>query len=495
MRLHQFTKDNYALPVCALIAVSSLGLSQKTRPEPTVAQTIEGMLVVRGTEGLHTLNAKIKQLARSGGGQVYLPAGSYEVDEPILLGDNITLRGDGPGTVLVASERFDKYLRDHKVYGGASDVSILFQPRGQHFGILNAKGVQGVRIYDLTLRGNRENVRVVTGILLHESQDVTVRGVAVQDCGGSGIAVLRSSEVVLTEIRSRRNHNGIIISGPADTTNGISVTNCYIADNRWSGVYLCGEGDGVAKTGNGPADVIIANNFVFRHLCDEGIKGFGVKDVVITGNRVDYALEGNISVNGSNVVIANNICSHGDDGMNNKGNGIGIAYGSRQDNRLNVVIQGNICREGNGGIWSESFREEGGKAQPQGRVAVVGNVCADNVTSGIGQVMKSDLTCIGNVCTDNGHSNPDPESPAQDNMGIIVGGGTVRSVTLGNVVSDTRPPEKKRLKYGLILRGCDDGLASHNYVTGCKLENVKEQNKGKNFLNERNGEAFTDDRR
>lgn len=380
-------------PLAALAALCLLGMSQaKKRPG---ADNPCGMLVVRSEEDIAGLNERIEAMARAGGGQVYVPAGTYRVHEPIMLRDNVTIRGDGPGTVLLASERFDEFLRENKVYGSASDVSILFYPRDSHFGVLNVKGASGVRVYDLAMRGDRENVRAAAGLMISRAKDVLVRGVSATNCGGSGFNVLRSRDVTLSQLTSTHNHNGVIISGPGSVTQSISVTDCRIADNRWSGIYMCGDGAGADKAKNGPANLVIANNFVFRHMCDEGIKAFGVSDVIVTGNRVDYALEATISVRGQNVVIANNICSHGDDGMNNKGNGVAIHYGNRGSDRINAVIQGNICAECNSGIWSEGFQTVKGKAQPLGRVAIVGNVCVDNVTAGIGHIMKSDLTCVG----------------------------------------------------------------------------------------------------
>jgi hypothetical protein len=212
----------------------------------------------------------------------------------------------------------------------------------------------------------------------------------------------------------------------------------------------------------------------------------------VTGNRVDYALEATISVAyGNNCVVSQNICSHGDDGMNNKGNGGGIAYSGPADGSpINAVIAGNICREGNNGIWSESFgRSPDGKVLTQGNVAILGNICHDNVTVGLGQIQKSDLTCIGNVCVNNGHSLPEPTCPAEDTMGIMVGGGTVRHVLMGNVVSDTREGSARRMESALILRGCDDGIVGGNYVSGAREANIREERPGARLVRTNNVEG------
>jgi hypothetical protein len=321
--------------------------------------------------------------------------------------------------------------------------------------------------------------------MIADCEDVIVRGARVQNCGHSGVAVLASRDVTVSEVASRFNHNGVLIQGPRAATRNIAVTGCRIAENRWSGVYVCGDGQGADVTRNGPENVTIANNFIFRHMCDEGIKLFGAKDAIVTGNRVDYALEATISVGyGNNCIVSQNICSHGDDGMNNKGNGGGIAYSGPADGTpINAVIVGNICREGNNGIWSESFgRSPDGKVLTQGNVTILGNICHDNVTVGLGQIQKSDLTCVGNVCVNNGHSTPEPGSPAADTMGLMVGGGTVRHVLMGNVVSDTREGPAKRMASGIILRGCDQGIIAGNYASGAKEQNIREQNPGKGLL-------------
>ena len=487
MTSRQHIERGLAMAWLPLAVVVAVGLARPRRVErgaPT------GVRVVGPGAEFARIGSVLRELAAAAGGQVYLPAGTYEVDAPIMLPDRTTVRGDGPGTVLVATEAFDRYLREHDVYRGASDVSVLFQPQAQHVGLLNVKDAAGVRIFDLTIRGNREEVRNAPGVQIANARDVTLRGVAVTGCGGSGVAVVGSREVVLTEIVSTENHNGIVICGPGDTTRDITVTNCRIADNRWSGVYLCGAGAGAARARHGPANVTVAHNIIQRHMCDEGIKCHGVRDVIVTGNRIDYALEAGISMHGGSWVVADNIISHADDGMNNKGNGVGITYGSYDSDRLNAVIHGNICRENNSGIWSEGFlRTEDGN-RPLGRVAVLGNVCSDNVTAGMGYIMKTDLACIGNVCVDNGHSVPDPSSPAEANMGIIAGGGTARTVCLGNVISDSREGEDRRLMFGLLLRGCDEGVAAYNYVDGGHKAAVAHQAPGPNYLEERNGSRF-----
>jgi len=454
-----------------------------------LARSASAALEVKPTDSVDSLNAKIRSLAEEGGGEVHFPAGIYTMDAPLLLGDNITVRGDGPGAVLIASDRFDEFLVQNKVYGDAPDINLFFSPKSDYVGMLNVRKARGVRVSGITLRGSREKVRALMGVLVHDSEDVSIRDVTIEDCGSSGLVVLRSHDVPLSEIRSRRNHNGIMIAGPAASTHTLSVTNCRVSDNRWSGIYLCGEGSGADKARNGPADVIISNNFIYRHLCDEGIKCFGLSDAIITGNRVDFALEAGVSVDGQDLVVANNICTHVDDGMDNKGNGVAFPYSNRSGDKLNAVIHGNIARNCNSGIWSEDFRRVGDKQLPIGRVAVVGNVSVDNVTAGIGHIMKTDVACVGNVCVDNGHSQPDPSSPAETNMGIMVGGGTHRTTLMGNVISDDRDEAMKRLMYGLVLRGCDDGFAAYNYVSGCKLENVKQQAPGKNYLHEKNGEV------
>lgn len=75
-------------------------------------------------------------------------------------------------------------------------------------------------------------------------------------------------------------------------------------------------------------------------------------------------------------------------------------------------------------------------------------------------------------------------------MGIIVGGGTRRTVLMGNVIADTRPGAAKRLEYGLLLRGCNDGFACYNHVSGCKDADIEGQGVGTNYLNEKNGDDW-----
>ena len=107
----------------------------------------DGVQLVRDAS---KINGIIKKLGK-GGGQIYLPAGVYMVDEPIVLADNITLTGDGPATVLKATPQFDEYLKNSNIYASNSDVAVFFNPQKRYAGIIICTGVRGARISNLAV--------------------------------------------------------------------------------------------------------------------------------------------------------------------------------------------------------------------------------------------------------------------------------------------------------------------------------------------------------
>lgn len=409
-----------------------------------------------------------------GGGEVYVPAGEHHLERTILLPDNVTLRGAGASTVLVADAALDAFFAAENCFGDVSDVTILFGPRYVHGAAIknaDAAGNRGIQIRDLRIVTDRERVRLATGILLANVEDASITNVTIEDCGASAITLLDCRNCRVRSSIIRRNHNGVFIVGRGDTAHDLWVTDSTFDANRWSGIYLSGVGGGAERLRDGPENVTISGNHIYNHMCDTAIKLHGPRYVFITGNRIDRALEAGVENNGGvDVVCMGNIVTRVDDGMNLRGNGVGLSFG-RQPQRADLVVNGNITAECGVGVWSETIltSSEGARQGQIGGVAVVGNVARANVAYGMGGCGVTDSTWVGNVNIDNGQH----DAPAgQDTAGMLFTAGCQHGVIAGNVVAREATEDENLMQSGVLIRSSADLINALNAVSGASRANL-----------------------
>lgn len=110
-KLYRFLLIASALvaPVAALAADGALHARVMTTRHATADVVIASLIVTAPrsseTDAAPVVQAAIDRVARAGGGVVYLPVGRYRLDQPIVLREGVTLRGDWarPDRALVAS--------------------------------------------------------------------------------------------------------------------------------------------------------------------------------------------------------------------------------------------------------------------------------------------------------------------------------------------------------------------------------------------------------
>ena len=399
-----------------------------------------------------------------GGGEVYVPAGEHRISRTIMLPDNVTLRGAGDASVIRAGTELDAFFAEQDAFGAASDVVITFEPAWRHGAVIknaDADGNRGIRVQDLRIITERSRVRLATGVLLANVDDAVVSGVTIEDCGASAITMLDCRNCRVTDSTMRRNHNGVFIRGAAESTHDLWVTDSTLDSNRWCGIYLSGVG--TEKLTNGPANVTISGNHIYNHMCDTAIKLHGPRYVFVTGNRIDRALEAGMECNGGvDIVCTGNIVTGVDDGMDLKGNGVGLFFG-RQATRADVVLNGNITAECGVGIWSETIHQaaDGARQGQVGGVAVTGNIARANLAYGMGGCGVTDCAWVGNVNIDNGqHDAPE----GQDTAGMLFTAGCRNGVVVGNVVADAAPDDERLMQSGMIIRSSADFINAMNAI-------------------------------
>lgn len=414
-----------------------------------------------------TINDALRALP-SHGGEVYVPAGRHVVNKTILLGSGTTLRGAGPQTVLVAGEGLNEYFKAEKCYTkDETPKEILDTPRYRHGAVIkNQQGsdIGRIRIFNLSIEGNREKVNYPAGIILGNVSDVVIRDIRVSDCGSSGIVILRSRDVTVENSMSMRNNNGIVIRGSKENTRDIVISRCRIRDNRWSGIFAFGDKNFLK---NGPENLMIVNNLIYDHTNDDGIKLFGCRYVIATGNRIDLANQCAIESHSSrDMVLNSNMITRIDMGLASQGVGICIAR-SRQKAKPTgySTVVGNVIGDcGALGIWSEDHNARG--------FSIIGNVTYGNSQFGMGAGAYSDASFVGNVVLETGRYTA--EAPkGRDVSGMMFTAGAKRINVVGNVVTDTRSGEKHLMRDGLTIRGCKDIGATHNMIVNSLNTDVK----------------------
>lgn len=420
-----------------------------------------------------SINAAVAALPATGG-EVYVPAGEHRIAQTILLPDNVTLRGAGDSTLIVAGPELDAFFTAEDAFGEASDVAILFTPSWRHGAVIknaDAAGNRGIRVEHLRITTDRSRVRLATGILLANVDDASISGVTVEDCGASAITMLDCRNCRVTASTIRRNHNGVFIRGAGATSHDFWVTDNTVDSNRWSGIYLSGLGAGTDRLTDGPENVTISGNHISNHMCDTAIKLHGPRYVFVTGNRIDRALEAGMECNGGlDVVCTGNIVTRVDDGMDLKGNGVGLSFG-RQMQRADLVLNANITAECGVGIWSETIHQtaEGARQGAVGGVAVTGNIARSNIAYGMGGAGITDCVWVGNVSIDNGQH----DAPAgQDTAGMLFTAGCRDGVVAANVIADQTPEDERLMQSGIIIRSTTDFLNALNSVQGATGENL-----------------------
>ena len=449
--------------------LSLIGMAVLAACAHTVSAAVPGVAMPKDFK---SVSEAVQQLSPEGG-EVYIPAGRYVLNETIIVGDNVTLRGAGRQTILVAGEGMDAYYQKQKCYRDDEEPkAILDMPAYRHGAIIknrDEKGNAGIRIYDLAIEGNRDNVKYPTGILFSNVSDAIIRGVRVSDCGASGIALLGSREVRITESTIERNHNGIVIVGEREKTRDILVSGCTIRNNRWTGIFALGSSAGKKQEQgflyDGPHNLIITNNFIYDHTNDDGIKLFGCRYVIASGNRIDRAEQCGIESHSSrDCVFNNNIVTRIDNGQASEGVGI---CPSRSRPGMDVgyaAVVGNVIADcGAFGVWNEDARGRG--------ITTVGNVTYGNCAAGMGAGCMRDGTFVGNVCLDQGRYGAKAPK-GRDTAGMIYTAGAKRISVMANVIVDEREGERHLMQNGMIIRGSSAIQATHNIIGGGTVKDI-----------------------
>ena len=175
---------------------------------------------------------KALDLLPAGGGEVVLPPGKIEMNQPIVLDrDNETLRGAGPETVLLLADNVN------------CPVIIMGEPvnhprQVSHLRVSNLF-IDGNRLHQLRecwqLRGESSEIRN-NGITVQNVSDSTVENVTCAHCRSGGlVTTLGTRQLTVRALNSFDNQfDGLACY----LTENCLFTNLYLHDNPNAGISL-----------------------------------------------------------------------------------------------------------------------------------------------------------------------------------------------------------------------------------------------------------------
>lgn len=394
-----------------------------------VTGKLSNMYIVDGVE-FTTIPSAILAAKTAGGGEVYIPSGTYSVASPIFLPSNITLRGAGSKkTILNTSGTvgFDIFTNVAQITNIALTSNVVTVTCANAFAAGDSVKF-GLVATNTFLNG--QTVTVSTASATQFTAAFTHANVV--SVADSGVAALVASNIIIRDIYLNATS---ISSGTSRTCYLRNVTGFKIQNNEWfnSESFACFIDDGCSKgwiqdnsfdtvqvgtcilVGNGPlnaavTDITISNNYCANTVAANGIFVIGstvaatpgTARITITGNRLFHCADTGIEVGDSctDVAVTGNVVQ-----MSLAGE-TGILVRSCQ----NVTIAGNVVRADTTGanqlgiyVWNNS-----GDNVPFKNITICGNTVqglSGTTSSGIAwssNVATSDgLTIIGNTSINN----------------------------------------------------------------------------------------------
>jgi parallel beta-helix repeat protein len=274
------------------------------------------------------------------GGRIYVPAGTYIVETPVLVPSYCTIFGAGKRVSIIKSKVMD--------YSGRQKGSVLMNKN--YVSHTNDVIVDyNIVVHDLTLDGNRDNIT-------HEATEQ------------EGIDLLGVENFLIENVEVKN-----IIADGIDI-NGCKygeVCYCDIIDCTWDGFHAGGAVDASYQ-------MRVHHNYVAR--CAQGRVGFddmygGINNDTDNGSIESNVIEGCwrgicVSASGSKILIANNIIYDTETGydiycLGSYSRIVGnfcMAKSAATGNIYcagigqGVVINGNTCTHGKAGIKVENTK-------------------------------------------------------------------------------------------------------------------------------------------
>lgn len=367
-----------------------------------------------GTE--QTIQQAIDELASQGGGTVLMSPGTYTIAAAVNLTSNITLMGQGSGTILQATTNSIDVITE-------TSSTYLTNVRLQDFAIRagSATGVDGVVFTSVTGLIEGLDISGMQGVSISVTNPATsgprvmvIRRNTINMTGGNdGIVISGGSDVMADSnlIATQNIINGTSSDGIDCSTNGVVSQNEVRAQTGIRGGSYCSIENNQVTSTSGPGITVsgcplsVTGNTVLL-ADDEGIYCNGCGGI-ITSNSVRLWSQGTgthagirTSVSGCAVsptaIVGNNFIeafSGGGEGINASGpNVISNNHILPQTGFFGI----GLTSSGTGTITGNTIDDGGIYAASASELAVTGNTFIGTTSSDLNVTSASQLTVTGN---------------------------------------------------------------------------------------------------
>jgi len=240
-----------------LVVISAAAQAQAPKNQPLAVFDIR-QYGAKGdgiSDGQQAIEAAIEDAREAGGGILFVPNGTFLHSGVLALGSRIVVRGNGPSSVLAASDPAAAALR----FQDAEDCRV-----------------QGVRL--TATAAKRLTANNAAAILFKDSRSCSVRDVEIEGAAGAGIIVSggRDIHIAASEIRRSRG-DGIYV---ADGAQRIVVEDSRAIDTGDDGFAA------VAFARSALTDDVTFANDVSERSGRRGIACIGAAHCRIRGNKI-----------------------------------------------------------------------------------------------------------------------------------------------------------------------------------------------------------------
>jgi hypothetical protein len=251
--LTSFVSSGNFPPDAEFVAYTPTGLTARTvESKLSDFLNIKDFGAVSGTNSSTAINAAILAASNLGGGTVYVPAGTYLIDDTVILRSRVILKGSGiDATKFVAINSLNKDMFQ------TLNTSTLF-------GGVTTGGEKWWGITDCTIDGNKANLASGNGIKTY-SRSYVLNNVKIHDCKekglysqwselGSAFEDDNTDAFMETYVSNLRINNcggeGIYFDGPHDShfDNCIVALNSLTSLGTLSGIFVGSRAGGTRFT-------------------------------------------------------------------------------------------------------------------------------------------------------------------------------------------------------------------------------------------------------
>ncbi len=174
------------------------------------------------------INKAVDACARSGGGTVYVPAGTY-LSGTVMLKDNITLLLDA-GATLLGTEDLKQY---RTAVDGQDWYQALVLAKGVHHVAVMGRGViDGNKVFN---PNGEEHIRGPHAVMFYDVEDLSVKDITVRNSSNYAVIVRKGLRINIDGITVQGGWDGVNMHDAKDAT----ISNCrlYTGDDSLAGAY------------------------------------------------------------------------------------------------------------------------------------------------------------------------------------------------------------------------------------------------------------------